>query len=95
MTSYHIFINGYKNFGFSCNPWPCQDSTFSIFFCLIQTYRGQDSLRNKSSVWLDYIGFSTILNQIECSKNMKSFYTDENNIVLNENSVKGKKTMYK
>ena len=29
-------------------------------------------------------------NQFECSKNMKTVYPDENNIVLNENSVEGK-----
>ena len=55
----------------------------------------QDSMWNKSSVWLDYIEFRTRLNQLEFSKNMKTVYQDENNVVLNENSVEGKKTMYK
>ena len=32
----------------------------------------------------------TRLNQFECSKNMKTVYPDENNVVLNENSVEGK-----
>ena len=39
--------------------------------------------------------FRTRLNQFECSKNMKTVYPDENNVVLNENSFKGKKTLYK
>ena len=30
------------------------------------------------------------MNQFECSKNMKNIYPDENNVVLNENSVEGK-----
>ena len=54
-----------------------------------------DSLWNKSSVWIEYIRFSTRLNQFECLKNMKTVYPDENNVVLNENSVEGKKIMYK
>ena len=57
--------------------------------------RVQDSLWNKSSVWLDYIEFRTRLNQFECSKSMKTVYPDENNVVMNEDSVEGKKTMYK
>ena len=32
----------------------------------------------------------TILNQFECLKNMKTIYPDENNFVLNVNSVEGK-----
>ena len=32
----------------------------------------------------------TRLNQFECSKNMKTVYPDENNVVLNENSVERK-----
>ena len=31
-----------------------------------------------------------ILNQFECLKNMKTICPDENNVVLNENSVEGK-----
>ena len=57
--------------------------------------RVQDSLRNNISVWLDYIEFRTRPNQFECSKNMKTVYPDENNVVLNGNSGEGKKTMYK
>ena len=30
------------------------------------------------------------LNQFECSKDMKTVYPDENNVVLNKNSVEGK-----
>ena len=37
----------------------------------------------------------TRLNKFECSKNMKTVFPDENNVVLEENSVEGKKTMYK
>ena len=50
----------------------------------------QDSIWNKSSVWLDYTEFRTRLNQFECSKNMKTVYPDENNVVLDENSVEWK-----
>ena len=55
----------------------------------------QDTLWNKSSILLDWIEFRTILNQFECSKNIKTVYPDENNVFMYENSVEGKKTMYK
>ena len=47
----------------------------------------KDSICNKSSIELDQIEFSTKLNQFECQKNMKTVYNDENNVVLDENSV--------
>ena len=44
-------------------------------------------MRNKSSELLDYIelGFDSI--SLKCLKNMKTVYQDENNVVLDENSV--------
>ena len=36
--------------------------------------RVQDSLWNKSSVWIDKIEFRTRLNQFECLRNMKTIY---------------------
>ena len=44
-------------------------------------------MKNKSSEWLDYIdlGFDSI--SLECLKNMKTVYQDENNVVLVEKSV--------
>ena len=47
-------------------------------------------MRNKSSEWLDYIelGFKSI--SLKCLKNMKTVYQDENNVVLDENSVEWK-----
>ena len=59
---------------------------------LIQTDRMQDSLWNKSSVWLDQIELSTQLNQFEMflsiliqKKNIeKNDVIEKNNVVLNE-----------
>ena len=50
----------------------------------------QASLRTKSSEWLDYIelGFESI--SLKCLENMKTVYQDENNVVLDENSVERK-----
>ena len=47
-------------------------------------------MKNKSSEWLDYIelGFESI--SLKCLKNMKTVYQDENNVVLDENSVEWK-----
>ena len=47
-------------------------------------------MRNKSSEWLDWIdlGFDSI--SLKCLKNMKTVYQDENNVVLDENSVEWK-----
>ena len=47
-------------------------------------------MRNKSSEWLDYIelGFDSI--SLKCLENMKTVYQDENNVVLDENSVEWK-----
>ena len=47
-------------------------------------------MKNKSSEWLDYIelGFDSI--SLKYVKNMKTVYQDENNIVLDENSVEWK-----
>ena len=49
--------------------------------------RVQASLRNKTSEWLDYIEFSTRLNQFEMFEEHETVYPDENNVVLDENSV--------
>ena len=61
----------------------------------IKIDRVHNSLWNKSSIYLDYIKFRTRLNQFGCSKNMKTVFPDEKNVVPNENSVEGNKTMYK
>ena len=50
----------------------------------------QDSLWNKSYLWLDYIEFITRPNQFEFPKNMKLPVPEWKNVVLNENSVEGK-----
>ena len=53
--------------------------------------RVQDILRNKSSVLLDYIEFSTRLNQFENFGEHENYlFHNENNVVLNEKSVEGK-----
>ena len=53
--------------------------------------RIQDSIWNKSSVCLEYIELRTRLNQFETIVgHWKLSVLDENNIVLNENSVEGK-----
>ena len=44
---------------------------------------------------IEKLTYCARLNQFECSKNMKTVYPDENNVVQNENSAKVKKTMYK
>ena len=67
--------------------WLWQVNMLPYTFLLIEY---KDSLWNKIYVWLDYIEFRTRLNQFECLKNMKTVYTDENNVVLNEKSVEGK-----
>ena len=51
----------------------------------------QDSIYNKSSVWIDYIESRNRLIQFEIFvEHWKLFILEEKNIVLNENSVKGK-----
>ena len=47
-------------------------------------------MRNKSSEWLDYIDLGLESISLKCLKNMKTFYQDENNVVLDENSVEWK-----
>ena len=44
-------------------------------------------MRNKSSELLEFIelGFNSII--LKCLENMKTVYQDENNVVLDENSV--------
>ena len=44
-------------------------------------------MRNKSSELLEWIelGFDSI--SLKCLKNMKTVYQDENNVVIDENSV--------
>ena len=49
--------------------------------------RVQASLRNKSSEWLDYIELGLDSISLKCLDNMKTVYPDENNVVLDENSV--------
>ena len=83
--------------------WPIQPSNMTCYSSCMIWSRGsaiirsvgggkncdrvQASLRNKSSLWLDYIELRTRHNQSECLENMKTVYPDENNIVLNENNV--------
>ena len=56
-----------------------------------QADRIQDSLKNKSSVWIDYIEFRNWLNQFENDKEHENcLFQNENNVVLNENSAEGK-----
>ena len=47
-------------------------------------------IRNKSSELIDYIelGFDSI--SLKCLENMKTFYQDENNVIIDENSVEWK-----
>ena len=47
-------------------------------------------IRNKSSEWLDYIELVFDSISLKCLKNMKTVYQDENNVVLDENSVEWK-----
>ena len=51
----------------------------------------QDSLQKNSSVWLDYIEFRNRLNKFEMfGEHENCLFQNENNVVLNENSVEGK-----
>ena len=61
-------------------------STKGVYGEIIMLYLTEykDSLRKKSSVWLDQIDVWTRLNQFGM------FEGQENNIFLNENSVEGK-----
>ena len=57
----------------------------------MKVYRIQDSLKKKSYVWLDYIEFRTRLNQFEMFVEHEScLFQNEQNDVMNENSVEGK-----
>ena len=49
--------------------------------------RVQDSQRNKSSECLDYIELGLDSISLKCLENMKTVYQDENNFVLDENSI--------
>ena len=44
-------------------------------------------MRNKSSELIDYIELVFDSISLKCLKNMKTVYQDENNVVLDENSV--------
>ena len=48
------------------------------------------STRNNSSKWLDYIELGLDSISLKCLENMKTVYQDENNVVLDENSVEWK-----
>ena len=52
--------------------------------------RVQASLRNKSSEWLDFFELGLDSISLKCLENMKTIYQDENNVVLDENSVEKK-----
>ena len=52
--------------------------------------RVQDSLKNKSSEWLDQIELGLDSVSLKCLENMNTVYQDENNVVLDENSVEWK-----
>ena len=47
-------------------------------------------MKNKSSEWLEYIELGNDSISLKCLKNMKTVYQDENNVVLDENSVEWK-----
>ena len=47
-------------------------------------------MRNQSSEWLDQIELWFDLTSLKCLDNMKTIYQDENNAVLDENSVEWK-----
>ena len=49
--------------------------------------RVKASLRNKISEWLDYIALGLKSISLKCLENMKTVYPNENNVVLDENSV--------
>ena len=44
-------------------------------------------MKNKSSELLDQIDLGSDSISLKCLKNMKTVYQDENNVVLDENSV--------
>ena len=47
-------------------------------------------MRNKSSEWLDYIELGLDSISLKFLESMKTVYQDENNIVIDENSVEWK-----
>ena len=60
-----------------------------LFICLLLIdYR--IVMRNKSSEWLYYIELGLNSISSKCLENMKTVYQDENNVVLDENSVEWK-----
>ena len=46
--------------------------------------------RNKSSEWLDYIELGFDLISLKCLDNMEMVYRNQNNVVLDENSIEWK-----
>ena len=47
-------------------------------------------MRNKSSEWMDYIELGLNSISLKCLENINTVYQDENNVVLDENSVEWK-----
>ena len=47
-------------------------------------------MRNKSYEWIDWIELVFNSISLKCLKNMETVYQDENNVVLDENSVEWK-----
>ena len=55
--------------------------------CTIGVIEYRIVMSSKSSEWLDYIELVFDSISLKCLKNMKTVYQDENNVVLDENSV--------
>ena len=62
--------------------WTCWNGSSMIVYRIV--------MKNKSSEWLDYIELWFDSISLKCVKHMKTFYQDENNVVLVENSVEWK-----